>query len=101
MDKLNQAFDILLTFFILACAVIFFLIYKIIQFKQKLNIQKNSDNRIEYYGFYQAGRYNITDPNQSIPQNSGGRSDLGHSQLSKPTTIDNQAQVILFEHSAL
>ncbi|XP_066470961.1 leucine-rich repeat-containing protein 70 [Tiliqua scincoides] len=101
MEKLNQSFEILLTFFILACAVIFFLIYKIIQFKQRLNIQKNSDNRIEYYGFYQAGRYNITDPNQSIPQNSLGSSGLGHSRLSKPTAFENQAQVILFEHSAL
>lgn len=100
-DRLNQAFNILLTFFILACAVIFFLIYKIIQFKQRLNVQNNSDNRIEYYSFYQAGRYNITDPNQSLPQNSLGSSELGLSQLSKPTAFENQAQVILFEHSAL
>ncbi|XP_062984093.1 leucine-rich repeat-containing protein 70 [Elgaria multicarinata webbii] len=101
VEKLNQAFDILLTFFILACAVIFFLIYKIIQFRQKLKLQKNSDNGIEYYSFYQAGRYKLTDPIQPVPQNPMGSSELGCVQLSKPTALESQAQVILVEHSAL
>ncbi|XP_061475009.1 leucine-rich repeat-containing protein 70 [Rhineura floridana] len=98
VEKLHQAFDILLTFFILACAVIFFLIYKIIQFRLKLKEQRDSDNGIEYYGFYQAGSYNIIDPIQ--PQNPVGGSELDQ-QPSKPTALGSQAQVILFEHSAL
>ncbi|XP_053156762.1 leucine-rich repeat-containing protein 70 [Hemicordylus capensis] len=101
LEKLNQAFEILLTFFILACAVIFFLIYKIIQFRQKLRVQMNSDNGIEYYSFYQAAGYNVTDPMQSVPQNPLGSSELDHDQLSKPTALQSEAQVILFEHSAL
>nr|XP_028604096.1 leucine-rich repeat-containing protein 70 [Podarcis muralis] len=101
VEKLHQAFDILLTFFILACAVIFFLIYKIIQFRQKLKEQNDSDNGIEYYGFYQAGSYSITDPTQPVPQHSLGSSELDHGQPPKPAALQSQAQVILFEHSAL
>ncbi|KAL7989012.1 hypothetical protein Chor_007931 [Crotalus horridus] len=95
VEKLKQAFDILLTFFILACAMVFFLFYKIIKLKQKYNVQKNSDNTIEYYGFYQAGSYNVT-----VPQNPRS-SELDPAELSKSTAFENQAQVILFEHSAL
>ncbi|XP_026572942.1 leucine-rich repeat-containing protein 70 [Pseudonaja textilis] len=96
VEKLKQAFDILLSFFILACAMVFFLFYKIIKLKQKHNVQKNSDNAIEYYGFYQAGSYNVT-----VPQNPLGSSELDPVDLSKSTALENQAQVILFEHSAL
>nr|XP_025962487.1 leucine-rich repeat-containing protein 70 [Dromaius novaehollandiae] len=102
VEKLNQAFDILLAFFIVACAVILFLTYKIIQFKQKLKMLENSgEKRIEYYGFYQPGRYNITDPVQSLTQNSLGDSELDQIRLLKRTASESQAQVILFEHSAL
>ncbi|KAK2514619.1 Ipo11 [Columba livia] len=56
VEKLSQAFDILLAFFILACTVILFLTCKIIQFRQKLKVLENSgEKRIEYYGFYQPG----------------------------------------------
>nr|XP_056704640.1 leucine-rich repeat-containing protein 70 [Euleptes europaea] len=101
VEKLTRAFDILLTFFILACAVIFFLICKMIQFRQKLKMQKSSDNGIEYYGFYQAGRYRVTAPLQSVPQNPLGSSELDNIQLPKTSVLESQAQVILFEHSAL
>nr|XP_009677437.1 PREDICTED: leucine-rich repeat-containing protein 70 [Struthio camelus australis] len=102
VEKLNQAFDILLAFFILACAVILFLTYKIIQFRQKLKVLENSgEKRIEYYGFYQPGRYNITDAMQSLTQNSVGHSELDQIRLLKRTASESQAQVILFEHSAL
>lgn len=102
VEKLTRAFDVLLTLFILACAVIFFLIYKMIQFRQKLKMQKSSDSRIEYYGFYQAGRYRVTDPLQSVPQNPLGNSELGNIHLPKATAVlESPAQVILFEHSAL
>ncbi|XP_054253330.1 leucine-rich repeat-containing protein 70 [Indicator indicator] len=97
VEKLNQAFDILLAFFILACAVILFLTCKIIHFKQKLKVLENSgEKRIEYYGFYQPGRYNVTDPVQSLRH-----SELDQIRLLKRTTSENQAQVILFEHSSL
>ncbi|XP_048359932.1 leucine-rich repeat-containing protein 70 [Sphaerodactylus townsendi] len=101
VEKLTRAFDILLTFFILACAVIVFLIYKMIQFRQKLKMQESSDSGIEYYGFYQAGRYHVTDPLQSVPQNPLGSSELDNIQPPKTTVVESQAQVILFEHSSL
>ncbi|KAM8792950.1 leucine-rich repeat-containing protein 70 [Eudromia elegans] len=102
VEKLNQAFDILLAFFIVACAVILFLTYKIIQFRQKLKVLENSgEKRIEYYGVYQPGRYSIPDPVQSLTQNSVGHSELDQIRLLKRTASESQAQVILFEHSAL
>ncbi|XP_067424744.1 leucine-rich repeat-containing protein 70 [Emydura macquarii macquarii] len=102
VEKLNQAFDILLAFFILACAVILFLIYKIIQFRQKMKMLGNSgEKRIEYYSFYQAGRYSVTDSGQCLPQNSMRSSELDQIRLIKRTMPESQAQVILFEHSAL
>ncbi|XP_014820456.1 PREDICTED: leucine-rich repeat-containing protein 70 [Calidris pugnax] len=102
VENLNQAFDILLAFFILACAVILFLTCKVIQFRQKLKVLENSgEKRIEYYGFYQPGRYNISDPVQSLTRNSVGHSELDQIRLLKRTASESQAQVILFEHSSL
>ncbi|NWH81599.1 LRR70 protein, partial [Piaya cayana] len=102
VEKLSQAFDILLAFFILSCAVILFLICKIVRFRQKLKVLENSgEKRIEYYGFYQPGRYNITDPVQSLTQNSMRHSELDQIRLIKQTASESQAQVILFEHSSL
>ncbi|XP_006134493.2 leucine-rich repeat-containing protein 70 [Pelodiscus sinensis] len=102
VEKLKQAFDILLAFFILACAVILFLICKIIQFRQKLKMQGNSaDKGLAYCSFYQAGRYNVTDPVQALPQNPMRNSELDQIRLIKQTIPESQAQVILFEHSAL
>ncbi|XP_021390045.1 leucine-rich repeat-containing protein 70 [Lonchura striata] len=102
VKKLNQAFDILLAFFILACAVILFLICKIIQFRQKLKVLENSGEKsIEYYGFYQPGRYNITDSVQSLTRKSMEHSELDQIRLLKRTVSESQAQVILFEHSSL
>ncbi|XP_015704276.1 leucine-rich repeat-containing protein 70 [Coturnix japonica] len=102
VEKMNQAFDVLLAFFVLACAVILFLIYKIIHFRQKLKVLENSgEKRIEYYGFYQPGRYNINDAVQSLTENSVGDSELDQIRLLKRTASESQAQVILFEHSSL
>ncbi|NWR25021.1 LRR70 protein, partial [Emberiza fucata] len=102
VEKLNQAFDILLAFFILACAVILFLTCKIIQFRQKLKVLENSGEKsIEYYGFYQPGRYNITDSMQSLTRKSVEHSELDQIRLLKRTVSESQAQVILFEHSSL
>ncbi|POI32597.1 hypothetical protein CIB84_003651 [Bambusicola thoracicus] len=102
VEKLNQAFDVLLAFFVLACAVILFLTYKIIHFRQKLKVLENSgEKRIEYYGFYQPGRYNINDAVQSLTENSMGDSEMDQIRLLKRTASESQAQVILFEHSSL
>ncbi|XP_021236058.1 leucine-rich repeat-containing protein 70 [Numida meleagris] len=102
VEKLNQAFDVLLAFFVLACAVILFLTYKIIHFRQKLKVLENSgEKRIEYYGFYQPGRYNINDAVQSLSESSVGDSELDQIRLLKRTASESQAQVILFEHSSL
>ncbi|XP_056369726.1 leucine-rich repeat-containing protein 70 isoform X2 [Oenanthe melanoleuca] len=102
VEKLNQAFDILLAFFILACAIILFLTCKIIQFRQKLKVLENSGEKsIEYYGFYQPSRYNITDSVQSLTRKSVEHSELDQIRLLKRTASESQAQVILFEHSSL
>ncbi|NWX31919.1 LRR70 protein, partial [Notiomystis cincta] len=102
VEELNQAFDILLAFFILACAVILCLTCKIIQFRQKLTVLENSGEKsIEYYGFYQPGRYNITDSVQSLTRKSVEHSELDQIRLLKRTASESQAQVILFEHSSL
>ncbi|KAH0627965.1 hypothetical protein JD844_008581 [Phrynosoma platyrhinos] len=98
VEKLNHAFDILLTFFILACGVIIVLMYKIIQFRQKLKAQKNPDSGIEYYSFYQAGSYTITDPIQPIPPNLLGSQELDHVQLSKSSAFESQAQLVVLNH---
>ncbi|XP_019387675.1 PREDICTED: leucine-rich repeat-containing protein 70 [Crocodylus porosus] len=102
VEKLNRAFDILLAFFILACTVILFLIYKIIRLKQKLKLPGNTEEKgIEYYSCYQAARYNVTDPVQPLSHNPVRNSELDQIRLLKRTAPENQAQVILFEHSAL
>ncbi|XP_012520049.1 PREDICTED: leucine-rich repeat-containing protein 70 [Propithecus coquereli] len=98
VEKLNEAFDILLAFFILACVLIIFLIYKVVRFKQKLKTPGNSgENRLEYYSFYQSARYNVT---ASIC-NTSPSPGLEQIQLHKKMVPESEAQVILFEHSAL
>lgn len=102
VERLNEAFDILLAFFILACILIVFLIYKVVQFKQKLRTPENSgENRLEYYSFYQSARYNVTASVCNTCQNSLESPGLEQIQIHKQTIPENAAQVILFEHSAL
>ncbi|XP_051038853.1 leucine-rich repeat-containing protein 70 [Phodopus roborovskii] len=102
VEKLNEAFDILLAFFILACVLIIFLIYKVIQFKQKLKALENSvENRLEYYSFYQSARYNVTASVCNTSPHSLESPGLQEIGLHKQIVPENEAQVILFEHSAL
>ncbi|XP_007949744.1 leucine-rich repeat-containing protein 70 [Orycteropus afer afer] len=102
VEKLNEAFDILLAFFILACVLIIFLIYKIVQFKQKLKAPENSgENRLEYYSFYQSARYNVTASICNASPNSLESPGLEQMRLQKEIVPENEAQVIIFEHSAL
>lgn len=102
VEKLNEAFDILLAFFILACVLIIFLIYKVIQFKQKLKAVEDSvENRLEYYSFYQSARYNVTASVCNTSPDSLESSGLQQIGLDKQIVPENGAQVILFEHSAL
>lgn len=102
IEKLNEAFDILLAFFILACVLIVFLIYKVVQFKQKLKAPENSgENRLEYYSFYQSARYNVTASICNTSPNSVESPGLEQIQLHKQIVPESEAQVILFEHSAL
>ncbi|KAL6035978.1 hypothetical protein STEG23_038423, partial [Scotinomys teguina] len=75
---------------------------RVIQFKQKLKALENSvENRLEYYSFYQSARYNVTasvcgtSPN---PLENPGLQQIG---LHKQVVPENEAQVVLFEHSAL
>lgn len=102
VEKLNEAFDILLAFFILACVLIIFLIYKIVQFKQKLKAPENAgENRLEYYSFYQSARYNVTASVYNTGSGSLESPALEQIGLHKQIVPENEAQVILFEHSAL
>ncbi|XP_076973383.1 leucine-rich repeat-containing protein 70 [Tamandua tetradactyla] len=102
VEELNKAFDILLAFFILACVLIVFLIYKIVQFKQKLKAPENSgENRLEYYSFYQSARYNVTASICNTSPNSLENPGLDQIGLHKQIVPESEAQVILFEHSAL
>lgn len=102
VEKLNEAFDILLAFFILACVLIIFLIYKVVQFKQKLKAPENSgENRLEYYSFYQSARYNVTASVCNASPNSLESPGLEQIRLHKQIVPESEAQVILFEHSAL
>lgn len=101
-EKVNEAFDFLLAFFILACVLIIFLIYKVIQFKQKLKALEDSvENRLEYYSFYQSARYNVTASVCNTSPDSLESSGLQQIGLDKQIVPENGAQVILFEHSAL
>uniref|UniRef100_A0A9L0JAA6 Leucine rich repeat containing 70 n=1 Tax=Equus asinus TaxID=9793 RepID=A0A9L0JAA6_EQUAS len=102
VEKLNEAFDILLAFFILACVLIIFLIYKVIQFKQKLKAPENSgESRLEYYSFYQSARYNVTTSVCNTSPYSLESPALEQIRLQKQIVPESEAQVILFEHSAL
>lgn len=102
VEKLNEAFDILLAFFILACVLIIFLIYKLIQFKQNQKAPENSgENRLEYYSFYQSARYNVTSSIYNTRPNSLESPSLEQIQLHKQIVPESESQVILFEHSAL
>lgn len=102
VERLNEAFDILLALFILACVLIMFLIYKVVQFKQKLKTPENSgESRLEYYSFYQSARYNVTASICNTYPNSLESPGLEQIQLHKEIVPESDAQVILFEHSAL
>lgn len=102
VEKLNEAFDVLLAFFILACVLIIFLIYKLIQFKQNQKTPENSgENRLEYYSFYQSARYNVTASICNTRPNSLESSGLEQVGLHKQIVPESESQVILFEHSAL
>ncbi|XP_075039095.1 leucine-rich repeat-containing protein 70 [Mixophyes fleayi] len=101
-DSLSQSFHILLSFFILSCVTIVFLIFKVIQLKRRLPTPEHQgDNVLEYYSCYQSGRYHMTDPLRITPQNSLPSPEIDLIRPLKRSPSDAQTQVILFEHSAL
>ncbi|XP_078074567.1 uncharacterized protein LOC144497328 [Mustelus asterias] len=100
--NLNQAFDILLAFFILACVVVLILIYKIHQLRQKLkDAEAEGDHVLEYYSVYPYARYYVTDHVQVIPPEPVANPEVDQTSLLKISQPPNQAQVIFFEHSVL
>ncbi|XP_067890225.1 leucine-rich repeat-containing protein 70-like [Heterodontus francisci] len=102
LAKLNQAFDVLLAFFILVCVAVLFLIYKVHQLHQKLkDAEADGDNVLEYYSAYPYARYYVTDPVQAIPSEPVANPEMDQTSILKIAHPDNQAQVILFEHSVL
>ncbi|XP_069483442.1 leucine-rich repeat-containing protein 70 isoform X2 [Ambystoma mexicanum] len=101
-EKLNQAFDILVALFVVACVVIMFLIIKLVQYRQKLRTMENAgDTILEYYSCYQTARYSVTNPVQLPPQNPMRNRNSDQIRLLKQTLPESPAQVILFEHSVL
>ncbi|XP_073440366.1 leucine-rich repeat-containing protein 70 [Dendrobates tinctorius] len=101
-EDLHQSFYILLSFFILSCTVICFLVYKVIHLKKKLRIPEHQgESVLEYYSCYQTGRYQTTDPITIPPPNPLPSPDIDLIRPLKRTPADSQTQVILFEHSAL
>uniref|UniRef100_UPI00398F6178 leucine-rich repeat-containing protein 70-like n=1 Tax=Pristiophorus japonicus TaxID=55135 RepID=UPI00398F6178 len=102
LAKLNQAFDILLAFFILACAAVLLLIYKVHQLRQKLkDTDAEGDNILEYYSVYPYARYHVTDSVQAILPEPVASPEVDQTSIRKLVHTDNQTQVILFEHSVL
>ncbi|XP_078405224.1 uncharacterized protein LOC144684823 [Cetorhinus maximus] len=100
--KLNQTFDILLAFFILACVAILILIYKVHQLRQKLkDAEAGGDHVLEYYSVYPYARYYVTDPVQVIPPEPVANPEVDQTSLLRISHPPNQAQVILFEHTVL
>ncbi|OCU02477.1 leucine-rich repeat-containing protein 70 [Xenopus laevis] len=98
LSSLSQSFHVLLSFFILSCAVIILLIFIVIHLKKKHAPPEHlEDNALEYYSCYQSGRYQLTDPVRIVPQSP----DIDMLRPLKSSTPDHQTQVILFEHSAL
>ncbi|XP_063819130.1 leucine-rich repeat-containing protein 70 [Pseudophryne corroboree] len=101
-ESLNQSVHILLSFFILSCVVIVFLITKVIQLKRRLQTPEHQgDSVLEYYSCYQSGRYHMTDPARLTPQNSLSSPEIDLIRPLKQSPSDAKTQVILFEHSAV
>ncbi|XP_055490893.1 leucine-rich repeat-containing protein 70-like [Leucoraja erinacea] len=102
LTKLNQTFDILLVFFILACTAVLLLTYKVHLLRQKLKeLEAEGNNVLEYYSVYPFARYHVTDPVQAILPERVSRPQVHQATTLKITCPANQAQVILFEHSVL
>ncbi|KAM4709490.1 leucine-rich repeat-containing protein 70 isoform 1-T2 [Discoglossus pictus] len=103
VETLNQAFHILLSFFILSCAVIILLIFKLVQLKRRLiTPESQGESALEYYSCYHSSRYQITDPIRPAPQPPPLRnSDIDLIRPLKQSAPNTQTQVILFEHSVL
>nr|XP_033786368.1 leucine-rich repeat-containing protein 70 [Geotrypetes seraphini]XP_033786375.1 leucine-rich repeat-containing protein 70 [Geotrypetes seraphini] len=103
VERLNRSFEILLVFFILACAMIFVLMYKVVQFKRKMKKtpENSAENAIEYYSCYQSARYIVSGPVQPAPQNPVRGSSSDQIQHLKRTEPLCETEVILVEHSVL
>ncbi|XP_051888594.1 leucine-rich repeat-containing protein 70-like [Pristis pectinata] len=102
LSKLNQTFDILLVFFILACTAVLLLTFKVHLLRQKLkDLEAEGNNAVEYYSVYPFARYHVTDPVQAILPEPVTSPEVDQATTTKIASPTNQAQVILFEHSVL
>ncbi|XP_069780592.1 leucine-rich repeat-containing protein 70-like [Narcine bancroftii] len=100
--KLNQTFDILLVFFILACIAVSLLTYKVYLMRQKLkDLKAEGSNVLEYYSVYPFVRYHVTDPVQVMHSEPVTSPEVDQASRLKIACPANQAQIILFEHSVL
>ncbi|XP_043919758.1 leucine-rich repeat-containing protein 70 [Protopterus annectens] len=100
--KHNEAFDILLAFFVLACALVLFLLYQVVHLRQKLKMPRNMEEGVlEYYSSFRFARYNIAHPVCTPERDLLGYRVQDQVRMGKQTKHDYQTQVILFEHSVL
>ncbi|MBN3291024.1 LRR70 protein, partial [Polypterus senegalus] len=103
LAKLNQSFDILLGVFVLLCALVVAMTYKLLNLRHRLN-SVNRENVVEYFSFFHSGNYSIRAPPQMdsvSTSNLVGNAGAGQIQIFRHHANGNQAQVILFEHSVL
>ncbi|XP_059845315.1 leucine-rich repeat-containing protein 70-like [Hypanus sabinus] len=102
LSNLNQTFDILLVFFILACTAVLFLTFKLLLLRQKVkDLEAEGNNVVEYYSVYPFARYHVTNPVQTILPEPMTSPEVSQATTMKIACPANQAQVILFEHSVL
>ncbi|XP_069043306.1 leucine-rich repeat-containing protein 70-like [Lepisosteus oculatus] len=64
LDKLNQAFDTLLAFLIIACVLVLALLYKVLELRHKLRVA-NGMNALEYFSICHSGHYSVREPSPS------------------------------------
>uniref|UniRef100_W5MMG0 Leucine rich repeat containing 70 n=1 Tax=Lepisosteus oculatus TaxID=7918 RepID=W5MMG0_LEPOC len=98
-DKLNQAFDTLLAFLIIACVLVLALLYKVLELRHKLRVA-NGMNALEYFSICHSGHYICSHSVSSSTPTCDPTPKIGQVRTMKQYN-GNRTQVILFEHSVL
>ncbi|XP_066567528.1 leucine-rich repeat-containing protein 70 [Amia ocellicauda] len=127
LARLNEAFNILLAFLVIACALLLALLYKVLALRHRLKMA-GGRSVIEYFSFYHSSHYSVSEANRPppLPQPLSLPAPVPHpqplplpppphhvtgadvpvySRIGKTAPLKhyngNRTQVILFEHSVL